>query len=89
MIRCIRLFWIVLLVMVVTVSQATPAPFDMAADMAARFKALYTREWHWRQAEFPCVVEGSSQSQCVDHLPKVDLATQTSAPLTGSRCLRS
>ncbi|ERI60481.1 hypothetical protein M233_04010 [Xylella fastidiosa subsp. multiplex Griffin-1] len=31
MIRCIRLFWIVLLVMVVTVSQATPAPFDMAA----------------------------------------------------------
>lgn len=74
MMRCIRLFWIALLVMAVTVSvsQATPVPFDMAA----RFKALYTREWRWRQAEFPSVVEGSSQPQCVDHLPKVDLATQ-------------
>lgn len=53
---------------------AAPArPAAAAAD--ARFKALYTREWAWRQAEF-----GESDEEgvavAVDHLPRVDPASQ-------------
>jgi uncharacterized protein (DUF885 family) len=51
-------------------SLAAQAP---SADL--RFKALYTREWAWRKAEFPDV-DDSPTKPVVDHLPKVDEASQ-------------
>src|SRR5579859_4866656 len=41
----------------------------------AAFKALYLREWQWRKAEFPDV-DDSPIKPIVDHLPKVDAASQ-------------
>ncbi len=49
------------------------------ASAAARFKALYTREWRWRQAQASGAVDEDNQAtqeQQSDHLPKVDVATQ-------------
>lgn len=46
---------------------------------AARFKALYTREWQWRQAQVSGAVDEDNQAtqqRQADHLPKVDVATQ-------------
>ncbi|MFO3705205.1 DUF885 domain-containing protein [Xanthomonas codiaei] len=46
---------------------------------AARFKALYTREWRWRQAQLSGAVDEDTQATQdtqSDHLPKVDVATQ-------------
>jgi uncharacterized protein (DUF885 family) len=40
----------------------------------ALFKALYTREWDWRQLQFPD--QEDSQKPIVDHLPTMDAATQ-------------
>ncbi|HTW34098.1 MAG TPA: hypothetical protein VMD53_05735 [Rhizomicrobium sp.] len=44
-------------------------------DADARFKAIYTKEWAWREQQFPDADEGS-RKQMPDHLPKVDPATQ-------------
>ena len=49
-------------------AQAAPPGAD------ARFKALYTREWEWRQEQYADDEDG--QRPVVDHLPKVDSATQ-------------
>ncbi|MFT4247065.1 MAG: DUF885 family protein [Pseudomonas sp.] len=43
---------------------------------ASRFKALYQREWTWRQAQFAGADDEDSQGQAADHLPRVDPATQ-------------
>lgn len=51
---------------------ATPAQ----ASAAERFKALYTREWKWRQAQFAGGDDEDVQGQPAAHLPKVDPATQ-------------
>jgi uncharacterized protein (DUF885 family) len=45
-----------------------------AAD--ARLRALYEKEWVWRQNEFARVAEDDSWSASGDHLPRVDAATQ-------------
>lgn len=63
---------------------AEPAPAQAAAaaatpansDAATRFKALYTREWKWRQAQFAGGDDEDVQGQPASRLPKVDLATQ-------------
>lgn len=55
---------------------------------AAHFKALYTREWRWRQAQLSGAVDEDNQAtqdRQSDHLPKVDVATQNCAPRTGNR----
>ncbi|WP_115562321.1 DUF885 domain-containing protein [Xanthomonas arboricola] len=56
------------------------APASTTQDSAAaRFKALYTREWRWRQAQLSGAVDEDSQAtqdKQSDHLPKVDVATQ-------------
>jgi uncharacterized protein (DUF885 family) len=49
------------------------SPSNSAAE--ARFKALYTREWTWRETELARADEGDAVA-IVDHLPKVDPATQ-------------
>ncbi|MEY2160135.1 MULTISPECIES: DUF885 domain-containing protein [unclassified Rhodanobacter] len=58
----------------VTGASATAAPAQ--DDAAARFKALYEREWHWRQAQFAGADTEDSQGTPADHLPKVDPASQ-------------
>ena len=50
----------------------TCAQAQSAAD--ARFKALYTREWNWRDGAVRREPEG--QAPVMDHLPKVDAETQ-------------
>lgn len=43
------------------------------ASAAARFKALYTREWRWRQAQASGAVDEDNQAtqeQQSDHLPR-------------------
>jgi Uncharacterized protein conserved in bacteria len=47
-----------------------------AADAAARFHAIYTQEWTWRQAQFQGADDEDSQGAPSDHLPRVDAATQ-------------
>ncbi|WAT15969.1 DUF885 domain-containing protein [Xanthomonas fragariae] len=57
---------------------AEPAA-DTHNTAAARFKALYTREWRWRQAQLSGAVDEDNQAtqdKQADHLPKVDVATQ-------------
>lgn len=55
------------------------APVPTAQGTAAsRFKALYTREWQWRQAQLSGAVDEDNQAtqQQSDHLPRVDVASQ-------------
>lgn len=48
-----------------------------AGGAAERFKALYTREWSWRQAQDSGLDENADQTTAVrDRFPKVDAATQ-------------
>jgi uncharacterized protein (DUF885 family) len=54
---------------------AAPAAIAPANDAASRFRALYTREWTWRQAQF--ADDEDRRLEIMDHLPKVDAATQT------------
>ncbi|MEI2453594.1 DUF885 domain-containing protein [Lysobacter firmicutimachus] len=60
---------------------AEPAAASVAAQrsedaVGARFKALYTREWKWRQAQFAGGDDEDVQGQPSDKLPKVDPASQ-------------
>lgn len=60
---------------------AEPAPAAVAGGRSeeaagARFKALYTREWKWRQAQFAGGDDEDVQGQPSDRLPKVDPASQ-------------
>jgi uncharacterized protein (DUF885 family) len=45
-----------------------------SASADARFKALYTKEWKWRDEQFPGGED--SNKEIADHLPKADAATQ-------------
>jgi uncharacterized protein (DUF885 family) len=49
-----------------------------AASDDARFKALYTREWAWREAQYAGEDDEDTRKLLSDHLPRVDAATQTS-----------
>jgi uncharacterized protein (DUF885 family) len=51
---------------------ATPAPGS--AD--AKFVAIYSAEWKWRQAQFPGGDDDSANAAVPDHLPRVDAAAQ-------------
>ncbi|WP_295968725.1 DUF885 family protein [uncultured Xanthomonas sp.] len=55
---------------------AAPAAAAPAGDAGARFKALYQREWKWRQEQFAGADDEDAQGQAANHLPKVDPATQ-------------
>jgi uncharacterized protein (DUF885 family) len=41
-----------------------------------RFKAIYEKEWNWRQTQFPNLDEDKEASAKVDRLPNVDALTQ-------------
>jgi len=52
-------------------------PAQAADDATARFHAIYTKEWAWRQAQFKGEDdEDNHGSALADHLPKVDAETQ-------------
>ncbi len=59
--------------MAVAATQAAATP---AKQASARFKALYQREWAWRQEQFAGADDENGKAAPADHLPKVDLATQ-------------
>jgi uncharacterized protein (DUF885 family) len=68
----VRLAGCAVAVLMVTATGAFAAAKPVSADV--RFKALYTKEWAWRQAEF---AQGDGdEKEIADHLPKVDSATQ-------------
>ena len=46
------------------------------ADADQQFKALYTREWSWRQEQFAGADDENGPAQPADHLPQVDAAAQ-------------
>ncbi|TWB62281.1 DUF885 domain-containing protein [Nitrospirillum viridazoti] len=47
-----------------------------AGKADAQFKAIYTKEWKWRQEEFKGEDDEDSTDTVAGHLPKVDAATQ-------------
>src|SRR5688500_15839375 len=49
---------------------------EAGSAASERFKALYEREWDWRQTQFPGADDEDSQEKIADRLPKVDPATQ-------------
>ncbi len=49
-------------------------PAVSSADQ--QFKAIYEKEWDWRKLEFPGIDEDKESHIRVDHLPRVDAATQ-------------
>ncbi|MEH6422341.1 DUF885 domain-containing protein [Pseudomonas sp. CGJS7] len=57
-------------------AEPASAPIAASSDAGERFKALYTREWKWRQAQFAGGDDEDVQGQPAAHLPKVDPATQ-------------
>jgi uncharacterized protein (DUF885 family) len=56
---------------------AGAAPSAVAGDATARFQALYTREWTWRQQQFAGEDNEDQTREPADHLPKVGVAAQT------------
>ena len=57
------------------------------ADPAdARFRAIYTAEWRWREAQFPS--REDPRKPVEDHLPKVDPATEAMRLRTWREVLR-
>src|ERR1700759_4759653 len=62
-----------LAVLVAAIVPAHAAAKAQSAD--AQFEAIYTKEWKWRDDQFPGG-EDDSHKGIVDHLPKVDPATQ-------------
>ena len=60
--------------MVLVMAAVPAAAAAKTASADARFKALYTKEWKWREKQF---ANGEDNvKEIVDHLPKVDAATQ-------------
>ncbi|HVU21268.1 MAG TPA: DUF885 family protein, partial [Rhizomicrobium sp.] len=60
------------LVLAIAALPAVAAAKEGSAD--AQFKALYTKEWKWREKQFASGEDDIKEVQ--DHLPKVDPATQ-------------
>jgi uncharacterized protein (DUF885 family) len=61
------------LAMIAMVAAAPAHAASASAD--ARFKALYTREWDWREEQF-AGADDEDGEKAADHLPKIDPATQ-------------
>jgi uncharacterized protein (DUF885 family) len=50
------------------------APAPGSAD--AKFEAIYTAEWKWRQEQFPGSDDEGADAAMADHLPRVDAKSQ-------------
>jgi uncharacterized protein (DUF885 family) len=55
-------------------SQQTPPAKHSEPQADVRLQAIYTTEWKWREDQF--AADEDSQKPIVDHLPRVDPATQ-------------
>ena len=60
------------MILAIAAMPVAAAAKEKSAD--AQFKALYTKEWKWREKQFASGEDDTRQVQ--DHLPKVDPATQ-------------
>ncbi|HWY16238.1 MAG TPA: DUF885 family protein [Rhizomicrobium sp.] len=67
------------------VAQDGPAA---ATNADARFKAVYTKEWAWRQAQYAARDESDKRQPIVDHLPKMDPAAEAARLLHWGEVLR-
>ena len=67
-------YWIAVVAGACVVATAGLPAYGAGNDADAKFKAIYTREWAWREQQFAGVDE--IRKQLPDHLPKVDAATQ-------------
>jgi len=66
-----------LLALACTLCLASALPAQAADDATARFHAIYTKEWNWRQAQFQGEDdEDNHDAALADHLPRVDADTQ-------------
>jgi uncharacterized protein (DUF885 family) len=61
--------------LIVTAMSAQAAATQKPSNADARFKAIYTKEWNWREDQFASGENGGHE-EIIDHLPKVDPATQ-------------
>ena len=59
---------------VLVLAAASPALAKKPSSADAQFRALYTKEWKWRDDQFPGGEDNSKE--IADHLPKSDEATQ-------------
>ena len=67
--------WVLAAACAATLSLSPRGTMAAATDTAdARFQALYTSEWHWRDQQFPS--NEDSQKPIKDHLPKTDPESQ-------------
>jgi uncharacterized protein (DUF885 family) len=64
---------LVILSSATALAASTLAPHPDAGAADARLKAIYTAEWTWRQAE---AAQSDDEKAPIDHLEKVDAATQ-------------
>ncbi len=61
--------------LIVAAMSAQAAATQKPSNADARFKAIYTKEWNWREDQFASGENGGHE-EIIDHLPKVDPATQ-------------
>ena len=73
--RVNRPLWRTVLLSALLLGAASARP-QTASDAPARFKALYTREWAWRQAQSAGFDEDADPKAVRDRFPKIDAATQ-------------
>lgn len=59
-----------------TAQTSAGAATSAATSAAERFKALYTREWNWRKAQFSGVDEDADPNAFPDRFPRIDAAAQ-------------
>src|SRR5215475_2056089 len=59
---------------ILILAAASPSLAARRPTADARFQALYTREWKWREQQFPGGED--SNKEVADHLPRADAATQ-------------
>jgi uncharacterized protein (DUF885 family) len=73
----------------VLLSSASAEAQRGTSDADARLRALYTEEWKWRQQEFARVSDQYGGAGAVDHLPRVDAASQQARLAYWTRTLAS
>jgi len=61
--------------LIVALMPAHSATAQKSPTADVRFKTIYTKEWKWREDQFASGENGGHE-EIVDHLPKVDPATQ-------------
>ncbi len=69
-------------------SMVAPDRPAAATNSDARFKAVYTKEWAWRQEQYAARDESDKRQPIVDHLPKMDPAAEAARLLLWEEVLK-